>query len=83
MELVIISPKGVVCKATVESVSLPGAAGRFTVLRGHAPLVSVLEAGEIRYLQNGTEHTVAVKGGFVRVCKDKIEITVETDGNIQ
>ena len=83
MELAIISPKGVVCKATVESVSLPGAAGRFTVLRGHAPLVSVLEAGEIRYLQSGTEHAVAVKGGFVRVCKDKIEITVETDGNIQ
>ena len=83
MELAIISPKGVVCNATVESVSLPGAAGRFTVLRGHAPLVSVLEAGDIRYVQGGAEHTVAVKGGFVRVCKDKIEITVETDGNIQ
>ena len=83
MELAIISPKGVVCKATVESVTLPGAAGKFTVLRGHAPLVSVLEAGDVRYVENGAEHFVAVKGGFVRVCKDKIEITVETDGNIQ
>ena len=83
MELVIISPKGVVCNATVESVSLPGAAGRFTVLRGHAPLVSLLEAGQVRYMQNGQEYIVAVKGGFVRVSKDKIEITVETDGNIQ
>ena len=83
MELVIISPKGVVCNATVESVSLPGAAGKFTVLRGHAPLVSLLEAGQVRYMQNGQEHIVAVKGGFVRVSKDKIEITVETDGNIQ
>ena len=76
MELVIISPKGVVCNATVERVSLPGAAGRFTVLRGHAPLVSLLEAGQVRYMQNGQEHIVAVKGGFVRVSKDKIEITV-------
>ena len=83
MELVIISPKGVVCNATVESVSLPGAAGRFAVLRGHAPLVSLLETGQVRYMQNGQEHVVAVKGGFVRVSKDKIEITVETDGNIQ
>jgi F0F1-type ATP synthase epsilon subunit len=46
-------------------------------------LVSLLEAGQVRYMQNGQEHTVAVKGGFVRVSKDKIEITVETDGNIQ
>ena len=49
MELTVISPKGVVCKEESWFVQLPGAAGRFTVLHNHAPLVSVLVEGEIRY----------------------------------
>jgi len=81
MELVIISPKGILCNATVESVSVPGAAGRFTVLNNHAPLVSTLDAGEVRYNEDGEVKELLVKGGFVRVCNNRIEISVETDGS--
>ncbi len=81
MELVIISPKGILCNATVESVSVPGAAGRFTVLKDHAPLVSTLDAGEVRYNEDGVAKGLLVKGGFVRVCNNRIEISVETDGS--
>ncbi len=81
MELVIISPKGVLCNATVESVSVPGVAGRFTVLNNHAPLVSTLNGGEIKYNEGGVEKGLYVKGGFVRVCNNRIEISVETDGS--
>ena len=81
MELVIISPKGILCSATVESVTVPGTVGQFTVLKNHAPLVSTLEAGEIRYNDNGVQKGIFVNGGFVRVCNNKIEISVEADGN--
>ena len=57
MELRIISPKGVVCNATVDRVSLPGEAGRFTVLKDHAPIISTLNAGTIEFGENGAEHT--------------------------
>jgi len=81
MELVIISPKGILCNATVESVSVPGTAGRFMVLQNHAPLVSTLDAGEVRYNEDGEVKELLVKGGFVRVCNNRIEISVETDGS--
>lgn len=82
MELRIISPKGVVCNATVDRVSLPGEAGRFTVLKDHAPIISTLDAGIIEFGENGAVHTLAVKGGFVRVSNNRIEISVETNGEI-
>ena len=83
MELKIISPKGVVCNATVERVSLPGEAGRFTVLKDHAPIISTLSAGIIEFNDKDSLHTLPVKGGFVRVSNNKIEISVETNGEIQ
>ena len=82
MELRIISPKGVVCSATVDRVSLPGEVGRFTVLKDHAPIISTLNAGIIEFGDNGVVHTLAIKGGFVRVNNNHIEISVETNGEI-
>lgn len=77
MELVVISPKGTLCREEVESVSLPGTAGRFTVLKDHAPLVSSLVAGDIAYKKDGELHDIHVEGGFVRVCHNRIEVAAE------
>ncbi|MBQ2913117.1 MAG: F0F1 ATP synthase subunit epsilon [Bacteroidales bacterium] len=81
MELTVISPKGVVCREEAYFVQLPGAAGRFTVLHNHAPLVSVLVEGEIRYQVNVDWHSIPIKGGFVRVGHNKIEVTAELAEN--
>ena len=51
------------------------------VLQNHAPLVSTLDAGEVRYNEDGEVKELLVKGGFVRVCNNRIEISVETDGS--
>jgi F0F1-type ATP synthase epsilon subunit len=42
MKLTIVTPEGVVCQAEAEGVTLPGALGRFVVLKNHAPLMSLL-----------------------------------------
>ena len=55
LQLVIVSPSGVVSRTAVEKVSFPGEMGAFTVLQDHAPLVSGLVRGEIVY--------AAAKGG--------------------
>lgn len=49
LRLVIVSPSGELSRTTAAKVSFPGEAGAFTVLPGHAPLVSGLAAGEIVY----------------------------------
>ncbi len=83
MELTVISPKGVVCRKEAYFVQLPGAAGRFTVLHNHAPLVSVLVEGEIRYQEDVQLHSIPIKGGFVRVGHNRIEVTAELAENIK
>lgn len=81
MELTVISPKGVVCRAEAYFVQLPGAAGRFTVLHNHAPLLSVLVEGEIRYQEGVEWRSIPIKGGFVRVGHNRIEVTAELAEN--
>ena len=79
MQLTIVTPEGVVCRAEVESVKLSGTAAPFTILKGHAPLMSTLEAGDVIYIEQGTEHRVAIRSGVVNVYKDTIEVCAELD----
>lgn len=76
MTLEILSPERTLFSGEVESVTLPGALGEFTVLRHHAPLISSLDAGEIRFRQKGSVQSFTVKGGFVEVKKDVISVCI-------
>ena len=81
MELVIVSPVRRLYSAEADEVSFPGTAGRFTVLTGHAPLISSLEEGDIIYTVHGRQTSLRVKRGCVRVLNDSIEACVETDAS--
>lgn len=71
MKLQIISPEGVVYHAETQSVTLPGGAGGFEVLKGHAPLVSTLEQGAV--VSDGKE-VMQISKGVVEVARDTITI---------
>lgn len=77
MKLEIISPDKLVFSGEVESVSLPGGAGRFTVLPHHAALISSLKTGDITYTSEGAQTTLKVDGGFAEVKNDEISVCVE------
>lgn len=79
MQLVIVTPEGVACRAEVESVKLSGTAGPFAVLKGHAPLLSTLERGDVIYVEQGTERRVAIRSGVVNVFDNRIEVCAELD----
>jgi F-type H+-transporting ATPase subunit epsilon len=60
-------------------VSVPGSCGLFTVLPGHAPLMSTLEIGVLKAVYaNGEQHLYAISGGVVRVLNDQVLILTET-----
>ena len=59
------------------AVFLPGSAAPFEVLPGHAPIISTLEAGELRWRGVEGEESLAIKSGAVRVMNDTIEICAE------
>ena len=78
MELLIISPEGVLLKETAERVTLPGSKSAFSVLKDHAPLVSTLEKGEIVYVQNKKEEKYKIEGGITIVEKNVVRVMVES-----
>ncbi len=55
----------------------PGSQAPFTVLPGHAPIISTLSEGTIRWESATGEETLAIRSGVVRVSGDKIEICAE------
>ena len=73
----ILTPEGSLVKADVSLVSLPGMLSPFTVLPGHAALVTALVAGDIRYVEDGAEKRVPVKGGFAEVRDNTVTVCVE------
>ena len=65
LHLVIASPEQTVFEGKVDMAVLPGELGEFQVLVNHAPLISSLTAGEVRYTAGKESHSLSIKGGFV------------------
>lgn len=77
MTLELISSHEILFKGEAEMVTLPGAMGSFTVLKNHAPLISVLTEGKVNYrTPGGVEKSVAIKGGLVDVDNNKVAVCV-------
>jgi F-type H+-transporting ATPase subunit epsilon len=62
----------------VDMVTLPGSAGQMGVLRGHAPLLSTLEIGEIILHKGNDVRYIAIGGGVVEVRPDKVIVLAES-----
>ena len=77
IELEVITPEGRICLETVEAVFLPGTLGEFEVLPHHAPIVSSLERGELRYRLDGKMHSIAIASGFVKFASDRMTVCAE------
>lgn len=77
MTLTVISSYDTLFSGEVTSVTLPGVKGSFTVLKNHAPLISVLVPGKVEYRnENGEEKKLDIKGGLVDVADNRISVCV-------
>ena len=76
MKLEIISTNEIMYSGDVESVTLPGVGGKFTVLKNHASLISALTQGEVRFSNGGLETRIDIKGGIADVDMNKISVCV-------
>ncbi len=74
MKLTILNPKHVVYDGQAESVFLPGDRGEFEILDYHAPIVSLLRAGQVVI---DWKTAVPVKKGMVRFDDNECMIIVE------
>lgn len=78
MTLEILTPDKKVFEGEVTSVTVPGSAGSFEVLKDHAPIISTLEDGPVIIRGGGkTIETINIKGGVVEVLHNKIIVLAE------
>lgn len=79
MQVSVISPEKTLFDAQAWSVTVPGKKAPFTALEGHAPIVSVLDAGTVEVCpeQGGEKTSIAIKGGFAEIHDNKAVICVE------
>lgn len=77
MLLEIITPEKNIFKGNVESASFPGSNGSFQVLNNHAPLISSLAKGELKYFNGKDEVSFVVEGGVVEVLNNTITVLAE------
>ncbi len=54
MYLEIVTPEASLVAGEVESVTVPGVEGEFQMLNNHAPIISVLQKGKVRFRGNPT-----------------------------
>ncbi len=78
LRLEVITPGGVAFRDQVDYVEAPGVLGYFGVLPGHAPLLSQIRSGRLRYRKGGEEHFLAVHWGFLEVLDDLVTVLAET-----
>ena len=77
IHLAVVSPERTVFDGKVTSVTLPGELGSFQVLPGHAPLISSLAAGEMKYTAGKETQVLQIAGGFVEVRDNSVSACVE------
>ena len=74
MKLTIVSPEGTLYEGTADAVSFPGLCGSFDVWPNHAPFIAALTNGTIRFRIGDTWQEQAIKGGFVTVRDDSLQV---------
>lgn len=77
LQLKIVSPEKVLFDGKVRVVKLPGTEGAFSILSGHAPLISSLRSGDVEYESGGKTEKITITGGFTEVNKNLVTVCVE------
>jgi len=62
----------------VDMVVAPGADGTLGILPMHAPLITLLDTGELRIKKGAAEQSILVFGGFMEVTPDKVIVLADT-----
>ena len=78
LRLDIVTAERLVFSEEVEVVVVPGVEGQLGILPHHAPLMTMLEPGELRVRKGGEELTLAISGGFLEVRPDRVIVLADT-----
>ena len=78
LHLEIVTPERRAFEGDVDEVIVPGSEGELGILPHHAPLISLLGQGILRYKQGDQTEEFAIFGGFLQVRPDRVVVMAET-----
>jgi F-type H+-transporting ATPase subunit epsilon len=78
VKLDVVTAERVVFSEDVDMIVAPGIDGQLGILPHHAPLMTMLEPGELRIRKGGEEFSLAVSGGFLEVRPDRVIVLADT-----
>ena len=73
----LVSPERVLLSGEATEVVVPGLEGDFTVLAGHAPVISALRPGILDIRDGSSRRRIYVRGGFADVTPAGLTILAE------
>jgi F-type H+-transporting ATPase subunit epsilon len=74
----LVTPERMALSQDVAQVVVPGIEGEFTVLPGHAPVISALRPGVIEVsLPDAAKARIYVRGGFAEIDADRLTVLAE------
>lgn len=77
MTLKVISAEKILFEGEVNSVTLPGELGSFTVLKNHASLISVLVSGKLAFTtSDGKQEMMSISSGIADIDNNVISVCV-------
>ncbi|GAV22211.1 F0F1 ATP synthase subunit epsilon [Carboxydothermus pertinax] len=74
IKLEVVTPERVVANEYVDFVVAPGVEGEVGILPLHAPMITSLDIGILRYTVDGQTEKIAVSGGFLEVRNNKVVV---------
>ncbi len=78
LTLEIATPERLLFQDQVSEAEVPGRDGYIGILPGHAPLISELAPGVLRYVKGGNTVHLSVLGGFVEILDDHVRVLADS-----
>jgi F-type H+-transporting ATPase subunit epsilon len=73
----IVTAERIVYSAEANEVIAPGVEGQLGILPNHAPLMTILQAGELVVRKGAREEIMAISGGFLEVRPDRVIVLAD------
>ena len=83
IKLDIVTAERAVYSEEVDLIVAPGIEGQLGILPHHAPLMTMLQPGELLIRKGGEESALAITGGFLEVRPDRVIILADTAERVE
>jgi F-type H+-transporting ATPase subunit epsilon len=74
---IVTAERVVLTDDSVDMVVAPSVDGEVGILPHHAPLITILQVGELRIKKGSDEQSIVVAGGFMEVLNNKVTILAD------